>query len=108
MPVKEIKIEKPKHKKKSKLRIIISLALSVFVIYAVVTLITQQVQISQKTNELSGIRDKIVIQEVKNDEISAVYNSGEDENAEYIEKLARENLDFAYKGERIFINIAGE
>lgn len=106
MAVKEIKIEKPKHKKRSKKNIILASALGVFVIYAVVTLINQQIQITQKTNELDELEDKIVIQEVKNDEISEIYNSGE--NEEYIEKIARDELGFAYKGERIFINIAGE
>lgn len=108
MAVKEIKIEKSKHKKRNKKNIILVAALSVFVIYAVATFINIQVQINQKTHELNEIDEKISVQNYKNKEIADVYNSSEKKTAEYIEKLARENLGYAYKGERIFINIAGE
>lgn len=76
--------------------------------YAIVTLITQNISINQKTAELQDINDQIIIEEVKNDEINDILNSSKSENAAYIEKTAREDLDYAYKDERIFINISGE
>ena len=44
---------------------------------------------------------------IKNEEMSKVVNSTDKESQEYIEKIARENLDFAKEGERVFVNISG-
>lgn len=98
----------PAKKPKKKRNIIIGVCFGVFIVYAVVTLISQQVQINQKRAELSELEDKIVIQEVKNGEIEDVYNSDDQENEEYIEKIARDELGYAEPDERVFINIAGE
>lgn len=76
--------------------------------YAVVSLISQNININKKTAELQEINDQIIIEEVKNEEINDILNSNKSENAAYIEKTAREDLDYAYKDERIFINISGE
>nr|WP_305119695.1 MULTISPECIES: septum formation initiator family protein [unclassified Ruminococcus] len=82
--------------------------LGFFAVYAVVTLISQQVQINRKQSELSQLEDKILIQEVKNGEVEKVYNSDDKENEEYIRRIAREELGYAEPDERVFINIAGE
>lgn len=108
MAVKEVKIEKKKTKKLSRENLILIIILAVVVVYGLITLINLQVQINQKGKELDSLNDKIVIQEVKNKDLENVYNSDDEKNAEYIEDLARKDLDYAYKGERIFINIAGE
>lgn len=102
--MKEIKIEKQKKKRKNK---IIIIALAVFVMYASVTLINQQIQINQKTAIYDNLQDQIVIEEVKTEEIKKIDESGQAGNAEYIEKKAREDFDYAYRDERVFINIAG-
>lgn len=123
MAVKEIRIEKSKKKFFNKENIILLIILGVVVIYGIITLISQQISISQKTQELSQINDKIVIQDVKNQDLSQINDEiviqevknedlnddlNDDKYKEYIESLARENLGYAYNGERIFINIAGE
>lgn len=100
--------KKQKIQKKKKKNIILYIALIGFSIYAVVTLVNQQMQINQKTSELEEVENSIMVQEVKNKEISKVYNSNDKENAKYIEKFAREEFDYANKDERIFINIAGD
>lgn len=56
-----------------------------FIIYSVVTLISQQVEINNKTTELNDIKDQIIIEEVKNDEINDILNSNDNENTAYIE-----------------------
>ena len=71
-------------------------------------IISQKKDIAIKMQELSGKNDEIVIQELKNGEIDNLLNSNEADNAAYIEKSARENLDYAYKDERIFINVSGD
>lgn len=98
----------PAKKPKKKRNIIFGVLLGLFAAYAVVTLISQQIQINQKQSELSELEDKILIQEVKNGEVEAVYNSDEDKNEEYIKKIARDQLGYAEPDERVFINIAGE
>lgn len=98
----------PVKKPSKKRRAIFGICFGLFAVYAVVTLISQQIQISQKQDELSQLEDKILIQEVKNGEVEDVYNSGDEENEEYIKKIARQELDYAEPDERIFINIAGE
>ncbi len=103
--VREIETTK---KPKKKRNIIFGVLLVLFAAYAVVTLISQQVQINQKQSELSELEDKIIIQEVKNGEVEQVYNSSDKENEEYIKKIARDELGYAEPDERVFINIAGE
>lgn len=103
--VREIETTK---KTKKKRNIIFGVLLVLFAAYAVVTLISQQVQINQKQSELSELEDKIIIQEVKNGEVEQVYNSSDKENEEYIKKIARDELGYAEPDERVFINIAGE
>ena len=71
-------------------------------------LVNQQIQIKEKKLELSQMEGQIYIQEIKNEDIYNVLDSSDSENKAYIEQSARENLDYAYKDERIFINISGE
>ncbi|MGN1112685.1 MAG: septum formation initiator family protein [Acutalibacteraceae bacterium] len=98
----------PTKKPKKKRSIVLGVLLVLFAAYAVVTLISQQIQINQKQSELSELEDKILIQEVKNGEVEKVYNSDDKENEEYIRRIAREELGYAEPDERVFINIAGE
>lgn len=95
-------------KEKRNIHIVISLSLILFAFYAVVTLVNQQIEITEKREQLEELQDQIVIQEVKNDEIQNVYELDDDENDAYIERVAREEFDYSKQGERVFINIAGE
>lgn len=101
-----------KKKKKSDKKRIISILLSagiiVFAFYAVFTLVNQQVEISEKREQLDRLQAEIVVQEVKNDELKQVYELEDDENNAYIERVAREEFDYSKQGERVFINIAGD
>lgn len=120
MKLKEVEVSthkssrnKTKSKKKTRITIkrtdLIIYSVTVFLVgYAVVCLISQNININKKTAELQEINDQIIIEEVKNEEINDILNSNKSENAAYIEKTAREDLDYAYKDERIFINISGE
>jgi len=87
---------------------VISIVLAAFTLYAVVTLVDQQLKIAEKKDELEKIQEEIFLQEVKNDELNDIYNLEDDENDAYIERVAREEFDYSKKGERVFINIAGE
>lgn len=98
-------IEKGQKRKKS---ILLRAALLAFAVYVVVGLINQQVQISQKAQELESLTRQIQVAEVKNDELKHTLSSGDATSAEYMERVARETLDYAHPGERVFVNIAGK
>lgn len=106
------KDDKMKKKKSPDIKRFISVALStlliVFAFYAVITLVNQQIEISEKREQLSALNEEIVIQEVKNDELKQVYELEDAENDAYIERVAREEFDYSKQGERVFINIAGD
>jgi len=114
------KLSENKIKKRFGLKfILINSAFVVFLIYAFVVLVNQQMQISNKTDELDLIEQKITVQEDRNEEIKNVYSvitqlsdnqniNDYEESLKYIERIAREDYDYANKGERIFVNIAGE
>ncbi|MGN0551500.1 MAG: septum formation initiator family protein [Acutalibacteraceae bacterium] len=108
--LKEVNLEPTKlekSKKNKKRNIVLYVVLSLFTVYAIVTLVNQQLQINQAKDTLNDLQSKIDIVELNNEEIKKVYNSDEKESAEYIEKIAREQFGYAKEGERIFINIAG-
>ena len=92
--------------KKAKKSFVLRLAVFVFICYVAVMLVNQQMQISEKRKALDDLNQAIKIQELQNDQLRDVLNS-KDGNQEYIERIARGDLDLANPGERVFINIAG-
>lgn len=101
---------KRKEKKKRSKGFILAVGagLAVFTLYAVITLVNQQLDIAEKKEQLSEIQQEIFLQEVKNDDLNGIYNLDDEENNAYIERVAREEFDYSKQGERVFINIAGE
>ena len=100
-------IDQPK--KKRKLRyLLIYLAAIGFVFYAVITIINQSVKIAEKKAELSELQQHINVVEIESNYLEKVQNFQGDELAEYMEKIAKEDLGYVSDGERIFINVAGE
>ena len=86
---------------------LLRVAIFAFAVYTVVALVNQQVQISEKRQELASVKQQIQIQEIKNEDIKHALNTGANENSDYIERIAREGLNLAKPGERVFVNIAG-
>lgn len=103
--LKEIK--KPEKKKINKIGFTIKLALVVFAVYAVVTLLNQHIEILEKHQTLSDLETDIMVQEIKIEEIQNVKNYSDEENAEYMEQIARTELDYVKNGERVFVNVTG-
>lgn len=103
--LKEIK--KPEKKKINKIGLTIKLALVVFAVYAVITLLNQHIEILEKQQTLDDLENKIMVQEIKIEEIQKVKDYSDEENAEYMEKIAREELDYVKNGERVFVNVTG-
>lgn len=102
--IKEVKL--PKVKKKS--YILLYVAIFAFAVYAVITLVNQYVEISDKKQQLAELNNQILVQEIKNEDIEKVKNYTGEELDEYIEKIAREELEYIGQGERVFVNISGE
>ena len=98
---------KRKRRKRSKKSIFLVIGVSVFVIYVVVVFTSQQIQISDKKEQLASVTEALQLQEIKNNEIKKSLESSANENSEYIERLARINLDFVRPSERVFINVTG-
>ena len=91
--------------KKKKTNPIVKICLTAFTFYIVICLVDSQIDISKKRDELESINEKIAIQKVDNKKLERIINSEEDD--EYIEKLARDKLGFAYPDEKIYIDISG-
>ncbi len=96
---------------KRKTNWILCIAVVAFIIYVAVTIVDQNVKIRKAKEELSDLDNRIKIQNIKLDEMKSVADAAEkndlDSFSDYIEKIARENLDYVKSGEVVFINIAG-
>ena len=96
----------PKKQKKN-YRFLLITAVVVFAVYAVYVLISQFYQIDKKQSELDALNNKISVQEIKNDELTDIYNLSDKDNEDYIEKKAKED-GYLHAGERVFVNISGD
>lgn len=88
--------------------VLIAIVAVAFVVYSLVSISGLHSQIRERTEELNTIKEEITVQEIKNDSMSKTYNLTDSERSEYMEQLARDELDFVKEGERVFVNVAGE
>ena len=102
---KEVKKPKKKHRARY---ILLYIAAIGFVFYAVITIINQNVKISEKRAELSDLQQHINVVEIEANYLKKVQALKGDERDKYMEKIAKEDLGYVSDGERIFINVAGE
>ena len=77
------------------------------VFYFIFLIFNQQVQINDKRQKLEYLSKKLQSQEMENEELRKNLEHNEEKKYEYIEKAARENLNFSKKGEKVFVNAAG-
>lgn len=102
--IKEITPKKTKKKR----YILLYLAIIGFAFYAVITIVNQNVQISEKKSQLKDLQQQINVVEIQTQYLQKVQGYTGDELSEYIEKIAKEDLGYVSDGERIFINVAGD
>ncbi|MCH5303975.1 MAG: septum formation initiator family protein [Ruminococcus sp.] len=76
--------------------------------YASFTIINQSIEINDKRNKLKKIEDQLEIVEIQSDYLKEIKNYKGKDLSEYIENIAREDLDYIKNGERIFVNVAGD
>ena len=103
----EIREVKPK-RNRSKKFILLYIASFAFVIYAAFMIISQSIDINEKRAELQSLQNELEIVDIENDYISEIKGYSGDELNDYIENIAREDLDYVKNGERVFINISGD
>ena len=87
------------------------LIIAVFVflaVYAIISLTNINIQLDAKKQELKELENQIEVQELKNEEMERLNNYTGDELSDYIEQLARDELDYIKQGERIFVNVSGD
>lgn len=92
-----------------KLRGGLLLKLAVFCLTAVVvlSLVERQVQLSEKQETLRQLQVQLEEQNLKNEELRASMND-EEGMRRYAERRAREDLDYAKPGEKVFFDAGGE
>ncbi|MBR1392478.1 MAG: septum formation initiator family protein [Ruminococcus sp.] len=82
-------------------------AIAVFclIVYSVFNIISQQAQIAQLKKQSEELAAQITEQEQRNDEYTRLLSSGDE--AEYMERIAVEQLGYAYPNERRFYIVEG-
>lgn len=99
---KTVHVVKKEKKKKSLLCRVAVLA--VFA-YIMVVFVNQRITIAQKQAQYDALSGELTQQQIENEELKSLTES---ENiATYVERIAREMLNFVFPGEKIFVNIVG-
>lgn len=101
------KTKKSKNGKKKKSRFfkpVLVVIVICFCVFAVADIVSQQAQIEELKQETEAMAEKIEESKQLNDEYTAMLNSDE---AEYMEKVAVEQLGYAYPNERRFYVVNG-
>jgi len=79
-----------------------SLLIAIFIIYAIITIINQQISISELKKAEQAAASKIESVRKDNDKLTEMINNAT--SVEYIEKMAREQLGLVKSGERVYID----
>ena len=102
--MQEVKKDKTKQYKGS---IVLKISLLCLAAYFIFTLISQQISISEKKQELELKNNQIKTQQTNNDELQYQIDEEASGDKKYAEEYARSELGYAKQGERVFVNIGG-
>ncbi|MGN0617457.1 MAG: septum formation initiator family protein [Ruminiclostridium sp.] len=91
---------KQKSEKMHKRSFILSLAIFAVLAYTVVNLVSMQVEIAQKSSEYEELSSKLDELLTENEQLERYSN--EQYRMDYIEEIAREELDYSYADEKIY------
>ncbi len=96
-----------KRNKKPRMTTLLGIAAFLCIIgYFTYTIVVTQISIAQKEQELELISARVEAQQIENDELAGVVES--DDEAAYMERIAREKLGYAMPGERFYVDMSGE
>lgn len=98
---------KPEEKPKQGMRgSVLKLGVVVVAVYLIVGIVGGQMQLAQKQRELATLENQLQSQIEENRELQRMMDA--DDDAAYIERMARERLGYARPHERVFIDLTGE
>ncbi len=107
-----VKKTKKSKKPKQKVNWLLAVLIVGVTLYVSFLIVDQHIKINNARSELAQIEDKIFTQTQTNEELKkvadAVADDNEDAYADYVEKIARDELDYVKNGEVVFVNIAGD
>ena len=85
---------------------LLKVAVFCFAVFILVSLVGQYSRIGEKEEQLQALQQQLSAQDTRNEEIR---NSLEDEDglAEYAERKARAEMDYAKPEERVFVDVGG-
>lgn len=91
-------------KNKGRISIVLVLALVALIGYFIINSIQLRMDIKEKTEQVSDLSEQISEQDKANAELEEILDS--ENESEYLEKYAREELDYVMPGERVYANSA--
>lgn len=91
---------KQKSKKVRSKSVIFGVAVFAALTYAVVNLVSMQVQIAQKSTEYEELSARLEAIKTENEQLERYSNN--EYRMDYIEEIAREELDYSYADEKIY------
>lgn len=92
-------LSKQKSEKKNN-SILFYLALTAILVFALIQVISMQVEISRAKSELEGINNELNSVLVANEQLKRY--SSDEYRMEYIEQIARDQLDYSYSDETVY------
>ncbi len=91
-------------KNKGRVSIVLVLALVALIGYFIINSIQLRMDIKDKTDEVSELSEQISAQDEENKQLEDILNS--ENESEYLQQFAREELDYVMPGERVYANSA--
>ena len=88
--------------RKKKKSLFIRFAVLSFIAVITFLLVDMQIEVNSKKRELEQLKSDIAAQELENAESQRLLDMGDD--AEYVERAARDKLGYAYPDEKVFVD----
>ena len=75
-------------------------------LYLAVSLVLVQVDIVARRQQLDNVTQQVQVQGAKNAELKRTIDAGDE--AAYMERIARDKLDYVLPGEHIYVDMSGK
>ena len=92
-------------KAKAKKNTLLRVSVILFLLYVVISLVQIQGSIQKNQEQLAALEQQNEEQRIANKALERILSDGTEE--EYIERIAREQLGFAYPEEQVLVDISG-
>ena len=92
-------------KRKKKSKILPQVALVCFVVYALISLVKLQMDVSARRQELESLQTQAEEQRLANKDSERALSAENDD--EYYARIARERLNYGYPNERVIVDASG-